>query len=113
MTGNRHKSRGLAARFGLALCAGAAVILVAGGYASLRLQRSHLTEMVETRAIEVADVIRRSTRDAMMRDDPGEVRRIINAIADHESFDRIRVFDARGRITVSTSEDEVGGRWST
>jgi len=105
---NRHESRGLAARFGLALCAGTAVILVAGGYASLRLQRSHLTELVETRAIEVADVIRRSTRDAMMRDDPGEVRRIIGAIADHESFERIRVFDARGRITVSTMEDEVG-----
>jgi two-component system NtrC family sensor kinase len=106
--GNRHKNRGLAARFGLALCAGTAVILVAGGYASLRLQRSHLTDLVEIRAIEVADVIRRSTRDAMMRDDPGEVRRIIDAIADHESFERIRVFDARGRITVSTAADEVG-----
>ncbi|HEU4364781.1 MAG TPA: ATP-binding protein [Candidatus Krumholzibacteria bacterium] len=108
MIGNRHHNRGLAARFGLALCAGTAVILVAGGYASLRLQRSHLTDLVETRAIEVADVIRRSTRDAMMRDDPGEVRRIIDAIADHESFERIRVFDARGRITVSTAGEEVG-----
>ncbi len=108
MTGNRHNGRGLAARFGLALCAGTAVILVAGGYASLRLQRSHLTDLVETRAIEVADVIRRSTHDAMMRDDPGEVRRIIDAIADHESFERIRVFDARGRITVSTVPEEVG-----
>jgi two-component system NtrC family sensor kinase len=108
LIGNGHKNRGLAARFGLALCAGTAVILVAGGYASLRLQRSHLTDLVETRAIEVADVIRRSTRDAMMRDDPGEVRRIIDAIADHESFERIRVFDARGRVTVSTVEEEVG-----
>ncbi|HEX5130920.1 MAG TPA: ATP-binding protein [Candidatus Krumholzibacteria bacterium] len=108
MNGNRHNGRGLAVRFGLALCAGTAVILVAGGYASLRMQRSHLTELVETRAIEVADVIRRSTRDAMMRDDPGEVRRIIDAIAEHESFERIRVFDARGRITVSTDPGEVG-----
>jgi len=105
---NRMHNRGLAFRFGLALCAGAAVILVASGYASLRLQRSHLTALVENRASEVADVIRRSTRDAMMRNDPGEVRRIIQAIAEHESFERIRVFDARGRITVSTDEAEVG-----
>jgi two-component system NtrC family sensor kinase len=102
----RH--RGLAARFGLALCAGTAVILVGVGYASLHLQRSHLTRLVESRATEVAEVIRRSTRDAMMRNDPGEVRRIIQTIADHESFERIRVFDSRGRITISTAEEEVG-----
>jgi two-component system NtrC family sensor kinase len=106
--GRHGHRRGLAARFGLALCAGTAVILVAVGYASLRLQRSHLTRLVESRATEVAEVIRRSTRDAMMRDDPGEVRRIIQTIADHESFERIRVFDARGRITISTAEEEVG-----
>ena len=100
--------RGLAARFGLALCAGTALILVAVGYASLHLQRSHLTRLVESRATEVAEVIRRSTRDAMMRDDPGEVRRIIQTIADQESFERIRVFDSRGKITISTAEEEVG-----
>jgi two-component system NtrC family sensor kinase len=104
----RGHHRGLAFRFGLALCAGTAVILVAVGYASLHLQRSHLTRLVENRATEVAEVIRRSTRDAMMRDDPGAVRRIIQTIADHESFERIRVFDARGRITISTAEAEVG-----
>ncbi len=103
-----HHHRGLAARLGVALCAGTAIILVAVGYASLHLQRSHLTRLVENRATEVAEVIRRSTRDAMMRDDPGEVRRIIQTIADHESFERIRVFDPRGKITISTTEAEVG-----
>jgi two-component system NtrC family sensor kinase len=102
----RH--RGLAARFGLALCAGTAVILLAAGYANLRLQRSHLTRLVEDRATEVAEVIRRSTRDAMMRDAPGEVRRIIHAIAEEESFERVRVFDSRGKIVISTAEEEVG-----
>jgi two-component system NtrC family sensor kinase len=106
--GGHGQHRGLAARFGLALCGGTAVILLAVGYASLHLQRSHLTRLVENRATEVAEVIRRSTRDAMMRNDPGEVRRIIQTIADHESFERIRVFDPRGKITISTAEDEVG-----
>jgi len=108
VSANHGHHRGLAARFGLALCAGTALILLAGSYASLRMQRSHLTRMVQDRATEVAEVIRRSTREAMMRNDPGEVRRIIQAIADQESFGRIRVFDARGTITVSTAEDEVG-----
>jgi two-component system NtrC family sensor kinase len=84
------------------------VILAAGTYTSLRMQRAHLTRMVEDRATEVAEVIRSSTREAMMRNDPGEVRQIIHAIADNEAFERIRVFDARGRITISTAEAEVG-----
>ena len=108
VTRGHGNHRGLAARFGLALCGGTAVILVAVGYASLHLQRSHLTRLVENRATEVAEVIRRSTRDAMMRDDPGEVRRIIQTIGDQESFERIRVFDSRGKITISTAEEEVG-----
>ncbi|HET6349702.1 MAG TPA: HAMP domain-containing protein, partial [Candidatus Krumholzibacteria bacterium] len=108
MNGNHGHHRGLAARFGLALFAGTALILVAGSYASLRMQRSHLMTMVQARATEVAEVIRYSTREAMMRNDPGEVRRIIGAISEQKSFDRIRVFDARGRITVSTVESEVG-----
>ncbi|HEX6791631.1 MAG TPA: ATP-binding protein [Candidatus Krumholzibacteria bacterium] len=108
MSANHGHHRGLAARFGLALCAGTAIILAAGTYASLRMQRGHLTRLVEGRATEVAEVIRSSTREAMMRNDPGEVRQIIRAIADNEGFERIRVFDARGRITISTAEDEVG-----
>ncbi len=108
MSANHGHHRGLAVRFGLALCAGTAIILAAGTYASLRMQRAHLTDMVEDRATEVAEVIRSSTREAMMRNDPGEVRQIIQAIADNEGFERIRVFDARGKITVSTAEDEVG-----
>jgi two-component system NtrC family sensor kinase len=108
VSADRGHHRGLAARFGLALCAGAALILIAGSYASLRMQRSHLTRMVEERATEVAEVIRSSTREAMMRNDPGEVRQIIHSIVANEAFERIRVFDARGRITVSTVEEEVG-----
>lgn len=107
MNANHGHHRGLAARFGLALCAGTAIILAAGTYASLRMQRAHLTRMVEDRATEVAEVIRSSTREAMMRNDPGEVRTIIRSIADNEGFERIRVFDARGRITISTDETEV------
>jgi two-component system NtrC family sensor kinase len=108
VSANHGHHRGLAARFGLALCAGTAIILAAGTYASLRMQRAHLTRLVEDRATEVAEVIRISTREAMMRNDPLEVRTIIKTIADNEGFERIRVFDARGRITVSTDESEVG-----
>lgn len=98
----------LTLRLGIALCLATAVLLVAAGIGNLRLQRSHLTRLVVDDAEERAEDIRRSTREAMMRNSPGEVRRIIDAIADQPSIERIRVYDKRGHITVSSDSTEVG-----
>jgi two-component system NtrC family sensor kinase len=103
----RLKDR-LAFRIGAGVCAGTAVILFVAGAWNLHLQRAHLTRMVSTSADSIAETIRRSTRDAMMRDDREALRRTIENIAAQPGIERIRIFNKEGRIRTSTKREEVG-----
>ena len=101
----RHR---LAFRIGAGVCAGAALILVVAGAWNLHLQRSHLTRLVSASAERIAETIRRSTRDAMMRNDREALHRTIGNIAAQPGIDRIRILNKEGRIRTSTRPDEVG-----
>ena len=104
----RPLKRRLTVRLTIALGLAAGTILMAAGLWNLRLQRSHLTKLVMTAATERAEDIRRATRAAMMRNNPGEVRLIIEAVADQPSIDRIRLYDKKGRIRTSSEAREIG-----
>ncbi|MDH3744199.1 MAG: ATP-binding protein [Acidobacteriota bacterium] len=95
-------------RLGAAFSLAAVAVLLAAGAWNLRLQRAHLTRLVQASAIERADDIRRSMREAMKRNRPGEVERIIEAIAAKPTVERIRLLDKRGRIRSSTDRTEIG-----
>jgi len=98
----------LALRLALALGLGATLILAAAGTYNLHMQRGHLIEIVNTSADRIVETIRTSTRDAMLRNAPDEVRRIIETIGAQQGIDRIRVFDKQGRIQTSTAPSETG-----
>ncbi len=98
----------LALRLALGLCIGALLVFAAAGFWSLGVQRRHLTDLVHVGADRNADVILRSTRDAMLRNDPEGVRRIIDAIGAQSGIERIRIFDKSGRIQISTKAGEAG-----
>ncbi len=100
----------LAFRLALVLSLGAAVISLAAAAWNLALQRRQLTRLVEEQAATVVSVIRSASRDAMLRNDSAELSRIVDALADRESVDRIRVFDKLGRITHSSEAEEIGHR---
>jgi len=101
------KSR-LTLRLAIALGLAAGTILVAAGIGNLRLQRAHLTRLIITVATERADDIRRATREAMLRNNPGEVRKIIDTLASQPTVERIRLYDKRGRIRTSSDTNEIG-----
>jgi len=98
----------LGMRLALALCLGAAAILAIAGTYNLHMQRAHLLSIVNTAADRIVETIRTSTRDAMLRNEPDEVRRIIETIGSQAGIDRIRVFDKVGKIHTSTFAGEVG-----
>jgi len=98
----------LAIRLAVALGLAAGSIVIAAGVWNLRLQRAQLTRLVVTGAAERAEDIRRATREAMMRNSPGEVRKIIETIASQPSIERIRLYDKRGRIRTSSDASEIG-----
>ena len=99
----------LAFRFGVALCLGAAAVLVAAGVWNVRLQQEHMTRLVSDSADRGAQIILSSTRAAMFANEPGDVHRILADVAALPGFERIRIFDKQGRIQKSTEPEEVGG----
>ena len=98
----------LAFRFGVWLCLGAAVILLAAGLWNIRTQRRHMTDLLSMSATGTADTILRSTRDAMLDDSPERVHAMLDTIGTQKGYHRLRIFDKQGQIQVSTHPDDVG-----
>jgi two-component system NtrC family sensor kinase len=92
---------------GIALCAGAALILFAADTLNLRLQRRQLERLVGLSAERIAETIRSATRDAMLRNDAPDVRRIIQNVGNQQGITRVRIFSKEGRIRTSTLPSEV------
>jgi two-component system NtrC family sensor kinase len=106
-------ARGLAFRLSLYLAAAVAVVLGLFGVWAVRESRSHLEQSVIDSADRVCDLIRRSTRSFMFRNERREVFEIIRAIGEQPNFDRIRIYDKEGRIQYSTVASEVATRADT
>lgn len=94
----------------LTLCLVGSMVLLFGllGYLNVRLQRRHLEETVFLSADRISDLIRRSIRYSMLRDQREEVFQIINTIGHQPGISKIRIFNKEGRITLSTDPQEVG-----
>lgn len=60
-----------------------------------------------------AEIIRRSTRYAMLQNHREQVERIIEAVSRTSGFEKIRIFDREGRIITSTFPAEIGTRVDT
>jgi two-component system NtrC family sensor kinase len=104
----RRLTTSLAAK--LTACLVGSMVLLFGflGYLNLRLHRQHLEEMVFLSADRISDLIRRSIRYSMLRDQREEVFQIINTIGHQPGISKIRIFNKEGRITFSTDSRELG-----
>jgi two-component system NtrC family sensor kinase len=94
----------------LTLCLVGSVALLFGilGYFNARLHRQHLEEQVFQSADRISDLIRRSLRYSMLRDQRDEVFQIIGTIGRQPGISKIRIFNKEGQITFSTDGAEVG-----
>ena len=94
----------------LTACLVGSVVLLFGvlGYLNLRFHRQHLEEMVFQSADRISDLIRRSLRYSMLRDQREEVFQIINTIGNQPGISKIRIFNKEGKITFSTDRQELG-----
>jgi two-component system NtrC family sensor kinase len=93
---------------GLGLCLGAAAILWAADQLSLERQRTQIEGLVALSADRLADMARRATHDAMLRNDADGVRRVVASIGAQEGVTRIRVYNKEGRVRVSSLPAEEG-----
>ncbi|MBI5487456.1 MAG: HAMP domain-containing protein [Deltaproteobacteria bacterium] len=104
----KFPARALAFRVSLLLMTAVALILGLFGVWVARDSRSQLEQTVIDHAEQLGDVIRRSTRSLMFRNERTEIFEIIQAIGEQPGIDRVRIYDKEGRVRYSTRAQEVG-----
>jgi hypothetical protein len=77
------------------------------GYVNIRLHRKHLEATTLMSAERVSDVIRRTTSYYMMRNDREGLYHAMATMADEPGMVRVRIFDQEGRISYSSTPDEI------
>src|SRR5437016_4092108 len=97
---------GLAAKLAICVIASTAVFFAAFGFINLRAQRRYSEELVKQAAYRVSDVILRSTRYEMLKDDREALVNVIQEIGSEPGIERVRIFNSEGRITLSTDPKE-------
>ncbi len=98
----------LAIKLTACVVGGMAILFSIYGYWNLRLWRQSQQEIVFQSADRINDIIRRSIRYSMLRNQREEVFHIINTIGHENGISRIRIFNKEGQISFSTDAQEVG-----
>lgn len=98
---------GLAAKLAICVVVSTAAFFALFGYINLRVERAQMREFVVQSADRITDVILRSTRYEMMRNDREAMVNIIQELGSEPGIRRIRIFNKDGRITLSTDAREI------
>ncbi len=69
---------------------------------------NQILDKVSDHVMQLSEVISKSTRFAMLQNEPAYVDQIIHDVADQEKIDRVRILSQDGRITHSTYGPEIG-----
>lgn len=77
-------------------------------YFNINSYTQHLNESVITHAIQASDLIKRSTRYSMLKNDREHLYNIITAIGQEEGVEGIRIYNKPGGIAFSDNLEEVG-----
>jgi two-component system NtrC family sensor kinase len=100
----------LSFRLFVVLCALLLPLLAASTWILLRVQTRQMMDMVLLSADRTSDIIQRSTRSAMLRNQRAELHEMINNMASEPGLQGIRVFNKQGDIMFSSDPAEVGRR---
>jgi two-component system NtrC family sensor kinase len=71
-------------------------------------QREELLNGVADHVTQLSEVVTKSTRFAMLQNQPAYVDRIIHDVANQSSIDKVRILSKDGRIIYSTFAPEIG-----
>ncbi|MDH5534765.1 MAG: ATP-binding protein [Betaproteobacteria bacterium] len=95
-------------KVGLYVAAALAVVMLIFIALVVDHQRKQLLEQAASHVNQLSDVISKSTRFAMLHNQPTYVDLIIHDVVNKERIDRVRIFNKDGRIIHSTYPPELG-----
>jgi two-component system NtrC family sensor kinase len=98
---------GLASKLVILLVVSTIALFSLFGYLNLRFQQQHAEEIILQDGDHVGDLIVRSLRYHMMRNDREALYQAINDIGTQPGMRRIRVLDSSGQINFSTDPSEI------
>jgi two-component system NtrC family sensor kinase len=87
---------------------GLSAAMAAFTLAVVQHQRTELLNETAAHVTRLSEVIKQSTRFAMLQNQPAYVDRIIQDVADLEGIARVRILNKEGRIIHSTQAAEIG-----
>jgi len=74
----------------------------------IRHQRAELVGQASEHVAQLSQVISKSTRFAMLQNQPAYVDRILHDVVNQAGIDRVRIFNKDGRVIHSTYPPEIG-----
>ena len=98
----------LALKLAVCLVVGTACFFAFFGYLNLKVQKSQSEQILVQDADRLSDLILRSTRHAMLRNDREALYHLVRDIGQEAGIRRVRIFNEDGRIRFSTDPAEVG-----
>lgn len=97
----------LAVKLALGLMLATALVFSLFAWQLRRIQRANAEQLVTASAERISDIIRRSTRYQMMRNDRDALYEMIRDIGKEPGIRRVRIFSKTGEIRFSTAEGEI------
>lgn len=77
-------------------------------YRSLQNEKGHLTAGAADLAASFADLVKKSVREEMLRNDRAGIQRTLASITGADSLRSLRIYDRFGTVAFSSNPDEVG-----
>jgi two-component system NtrC family sensor kinase len=74
----------------------------------IRNSREELRDQVTSHAAQLSEVVIKSTRFAMLQNQPAHVDKIIQDVGDQKDIDRVRILSKDGTVIHSSVADEIG-----
>jgi two-component system NtrC family sensor kinase len=99
---------GLALKLAVYLVVSTGFIFLVFGVWNIRMHRSHAEALLQQDADSLNDIILRSTRYHMLRNDRDAIARIVADIGSEPGISRIRIADRNGIIRYSNQRREIG-----
>ncbi len=87
-----------------------AVFLGALAWAMIRMHQVDLQEHVMLSGMRITDLVIRSTRNSMLRNDKGEAQEIVSAVGNEPGIDGIRIINKDGSVVFATDAAQINRR---
>jgi two-component system NtrC family sensor kinase len=101
-------TQSLRLRVGVSLVAALTIAVLIFTILVVRNNREELLQQAISHAAQLSEVVIKSTRFAMLQNQPSHVGRIIEDVGAQEDIDRVRILSKNGTVIHSSQEDEIG-----